>query len=205
MLKIKNKLSLILGITLLLVFSLVSANANAATGYEAHAIYRNGVIGSGSYSLQYHAGLVDEPNLTYFGPIVHIVSGDIVRYCSKEEFRGSSSNTIMGIYSKGVASGTRDLIKSMGRRLTTENISYTFFNMLEYASRDATWIFPGDINKIRCDGVVEYTYEYYSVKLQSPSGYWDVSRQGHAEKHTWLTTSPKAQSSLFTNITGVIN
>lgn len=32
-----------------------------------------------------------------------------------------------------------------------------------------------DIEKIRCDGFVEFAYEYNGIKLQASSVYWDIS------------------------------
>ncbi|WP_265975986.1 hypothetical protein [Brucella intermedia] len=171
----------------------LSGVVNAATGYEGMVVYRNGVSGGSWGSIEWHAGLMDEASFSSMGPIVHIGGpGQIVRYAELSEF--NDGNTFMGIYNKSSLTSTnRDDIKTVGRRLVSENISYTFFNMIEHTAT-GTWIYATDITKLRCDGVVEFAYEYNGFQLQSFGSSWDVSKVSDAGAHNAATTSPRRQS-----------
>lgn len=198
--KIKKFISSIFAFAI--IFSISYSNiVQAATGYEAYAIFRDGVIRYNDMYLNWHAGLVDEPSLDVFGPIVHISGpGDIVRYASVSEFRGGSANKIKGIYGLSLSSAQRDNIKVIGRRLVSENIGYTFLNMIGYSPSTVTgkWIYASDIVSLRCDGVVEYAYEYCGHKLQGSSTTWDISNVNDVPWHSTINTSPIKQSNTMT-------
>lgn len=81
--------------------------------------------------------------------------------------------------------------------LTNESIAYTFSPMLRTSKSSGT-IEPSDITKIRCDGVVEYCYEYNGVRLQglSSDNLWNISTVQGAENHP-ASYRPSAQSQCF--------
>ena len=95
----------------------------------------------------------------------------------------------MGIYNvSGTSSYKYDLIRGTADELTTEMIPYS---TLSLCSHDATgtYIYPEDITKIRCDGVIEYCYEYNDVVVRDGTngvyGYWwDISRVGENGFHS---------------------
>lgn len=198
--RIKRPLTFV--ITILFTFFTCSS-VFAATGYQGMACFRDGVMGG----LQWHAGLYYQPNANYSWPIVHIGGdGDIVSRCDLATF--NDGNTFKGVYYKsGVTSSKLDSIRYLADELASDyTIGYPYlaFNMLEH-SASSGYIYPYHINTLRCDGVVEYCYEYYGVKLQTYYDYntstdhWDISEVDDCEWHTAGNgMSPVNQAGLMT-------
>nr|WP_144919626.1 hypothetical protein [Paenibacillus bovis] len=193
----KIKRSLIQIIILSFMISLVvSANgnkANAAVGYQGYAVFRDGAIGG----INWHAGLMDKGyvfNTDAAYPVTHIAGfGDIVELGTWKEFL--NGKTAKGVYEPktypGSKSAYRDLFVATGRTLTTENISYNAFFQVNYGAGTSTYIYPKDITSMRCDGVVEYIYEYHGARVFGSSAMWDVSKRGiNKDHHGMGNTSP---------------
>lgn len=58
---------------------------------------------------------------------------------------------------------------------------------------------PYDIASLRCDGFVEYCYEYYGYRVYGPNGGWDISYPSLANKdnHSLNYIMPKSQAQDF--------
>ncbi|WP_066507557.1 hypothetical protein [Abyssisolibacter fermentans] len=185
-------LNLLLAFILLLSQSIV---ASAATGYEGYAIHRDGAF----FGTTWHAGLMDEPYSDDYLPVLHIggLSGG-VKWDSWDNF--INGNTFKGVYKpkSGITSSGRDLVKATGRALRTENIGYTPLSQIDYpvSVLGQTWVFTDDISLIRCDGVVEYSYEWNGYRIYGSDDYWDISRAtlGHLTHHSLALVTPKTQA-----------
>ena len=195
-------------IAIISIFAMFTVPVSAAKGYEGYAIYRDGafkipvVLPSG---FDWHAGLLDEPSTSYYKPVTHISgpSPFVIKYDSWSNF--IDGNTSKGVYKpkSGVTSAQRDLVKSMGRRLISENISYNAVVQVDwYTSCLGNWVFPDDIASVRCDGVVEYAYEYYGIKIYgsdstafSEKPHWDVTWGNviNWDHHSGTAITPKKQ------------
>ena len=86
----------------------------------------------------------------------------------------------------------------MARILKTKDISYTFDKQLDAdLSTATTKIQPDDITKIRCDGLIEYCYEYYGYRIFGSDTLWDISKpsQSNLDHHKGMTDiMPKEQA-----------
>lgn len=170
---------------------MLSFSSYAATGLEGFAIHRDGAF----LGTTWHAGLMDEaqPNMSL--SVTHAgQSKDTVIYGSWSDFL--NGNTFKGFYAPktGISLTGRDNVKAMGRRLISENILYTPLAQLNNKPGVSTWIFPDDISAIRCDGVVEYCYEYYGYRIYGSDSKWDISRNGNQAHHALASVTPKTQA-----------
>lgn len=167
----------------------------AADGYEGYAIHRDGAF----LGTTWHAGLMDESYSTDYLPVLHIagLTGG-VKWDSWDNF--INGNTFKGVYRPdgGISSSGRDLVKATGRELRTENIAYTPLSQIDYGVDvlSQTWVYPEDIGLIRCDGVVEYSFEWNSYRIFGSDDYWDISRAGlqYLAQHSLAIVTPKSQA-----------
>ncbi len=184
--------------SILLIAVLLSSSVSsalAANGYEGYAIHRDGAF----LGTTWHAGLMDEAYSTYYLPVLHIagLSGG-VKWDSWDNF--INGNTFKGVYRPqgGISSTGRDLVKATGRALRTENIGYTPLSQIDYGAYvlSQTWVYPGDIGLIRCDGVVEYSFEWNGYRIFGSDSLWDISRAGlgYLAQHSLAIVTPKSQA-----------
>jgi len=171
----------------------IPLSVNAATGKEGYAIFRDGVF----FNMTWHAGMMDEPSSSDYKPVLHHSGSGVVKWDHWSNFL--DGNTFKGYYKpkSGISSAYRDSVKAMGRRLRTENISYNVAYQVQYpSSRYGKWVFPADISSIRCDGVVEYVYEYYAFRIYGSNSRWDVTWGDFWNKddHSGFAVTPKSQA-----------
>lgn len=186
----------------LLASSLAVAPAYAATGNQGYAVYRDGVF----YNYTWHAAIMSLPHWnTNTLPVIHQPGSGYVQYGTWSEFLGGK--TYQGTYRPKTAptSANRDNFLYMARRLIDDNIPYTSLYQVNYkVSSAGTWVDPGDITSIRCDGVIEYIYEWYGFRVFGDDSHWDVTRVGSSNKddHSGTAVTPKSQAqSCLTKIT----
>jgi hypothetical protein len=183
---LKKKSCVFLLTLILLLMPLL--DVNAATKYQGYTLYRDKYI----TGLSWHAGLFYGEDASDNLPIVHIKGyfGQVRRVpydTGDENFLAGA--TFKGVYLKsGVTSTQLTNIRNLGYDLTTEGISYCDFYMLEENTNDY-WIYPEDVVEMRCDGVVEYCYEYYGIKLQyyidefTYEEHWDIDLCNNAKQN----------------------
>jgi hypothetical protein len=187
---------LVTGVAVVLAASsLAVAPAFAATGNQGYAVYRDGVF----YGADWHAALMDDPHWnTTTLPVVQAPGGSgYVRWDTWSNFLGGK--TYKGTYRPKTApsSGARDSFVSMGRRLKDEQIPYDWYYEVNYNTSTAgTWVDPGEVTKMRCDGVVEYVYEWYGFRVYGSNDYWDVTRANASNRdvHSLPGATPKNQA-----------
>ena len=181
-------------VVMTMIFALLSSHLNAATGYQGYAIYRDGVF----FNTTWHAGIMDEPYCdTYIYPVVHHPGSGYVKWDSWENFL--DGNNFKGVYrpNSSPSSSTRDLFVAMGRKLKDEQISYNLAYQVYYdTGSSGTWVDPSEISSMRCDGVVEYTFEWYGYRVYGSDTYWDVTKNSFLGRnhHSGTAVTPKSQA-----------
>jgi hypothetical protein len=200
----KNKFIFAIALIGSLLISMVNSSVYAATGYEGYAVYRDGVL----FNYTWHAAIMDEAySTTTTRPIVHSTLGNIVNYDTWNNFL--NGKTFKGVYRPNITptSTDRDLFKSMGRKLANENISYNAGYQVYYNTSTAgTWVDSSEISSMRCDGVVEYIYEWYGFKVYGNSTYWDVTKNSFwgRDHHSGTAVTPQSQAGYLTLVTSSI-
>jgi len=184
-------------LTLILVASLSmnynGIEASASTDWSGYAIYRDGVLGN----LNDHAGLMDEPDISYYKPVIHAPGiGNGVIWDSWDNFL--NGNNYIGIYRPKNATMTstlQDSFVSKARELKNAGLSYNILDQIVYDAGSDTWVRPEHISHIRCDGVVEYVYEWYGYRVGGPDDEWDITRNLTANywEHSGFFITPRKQ------------
>ena len=177
--------------------------ASAATGVEGLAVYRDGVF----YGANWHSGIMYDRSVNYSSlPVIHHPGSGYATFGTWNQFMDGNNN-FKGVYAPkgGISSAWRDKVKSMAYKLATDQILYTLYGQLEANSfvLDKKYtIEPGDIYRLRCDGVVEYCYEYYGYRVFGNDNYWNISRatQEHwAHHNTLVNINPQWQAEKYMN------
>ena len=193
--KIKRKI-ITLTVVLIIISAIFCMNINAASGYQGYAVYRDGVIFN-----NWHAAIMDEAYSTDYLPVVHQPGSGYVRWDSWDNFMGGKD--FKGVYrpNSNPSSSARDLFVSMGRRLKDEQISYNVAYQVYYnTGSSGTWVDPDEIISMRCDGVVEYIYEWYGYRVYGSDTYWDVTKNSFwgRNHHSGTAVTPKSQVNYMT-------
>lgn len=190
------KISKALG-ALLLAVLLVSLPCQAAEGNQGYAVYRDGV----AMNLTWHAGIMVEPNSSNYGSAIAHAPGGSERsgYTTYEKFL--NGHTYKGVYKPltAMSSHDRDLVVATARYIANRHINYKLDGMIEATDRGQTRFVPSDITAIRCDGVVEYCYEYNGFPIYG-AGYWDISKNDadtQAAHDTMLFINPQIQAQSY--------
>lgn len=190
------------------IFLVLVCNGLAlASEVKADAVYRDGAFGWD------HAGVYDGNGMVYEMP-------GPWRRCEKitlAEFKNDASS-VDGYYgphySSYVEANTylRSYIISICEEIRVDtDISYTGDQQVIGESGAGTWIAPSELTDLRCDGLVEYAYEWNGVDVWGKSntgdssGYpthHDVSYSSYNSEHNafppgkyspWITVSPYIQ------------
>lgn len=185
-----------------LATSLAVVPAYAVTGSQGYAVYRDGVFGNYTW----HAAIMSLPHWnTGSLPIIHHPGTGWVGYGTWSEFK--SGKVYQGAYRPKATptSANRDSFLSMARRLVDERIPYNVLYQAYYNTSTAgTWVDPGEITSMRCDGVIEYIYEWYGFRVYGKATQWDVTKASSAirEHHSGSLITPKSQAqSYLTKVT----
>lgn len=109
---------------------------------------------------------------------------------------GETGNYIAERYISAMTSTDHYNIFYTADDLATEGIPYTAVNLISVSLLALTNIAVSDISKIRCDGFVEYAYEYNNIQLQG-STYWNISTYLGAMNHDGLLMTPTTQYNAF--------
>jgi len=175
--------------------------AHAASPNVGDAVYRDGVV----WGLEWHAAIMDDPHYnTTTLPVIQQGGSGYVKWESWAGFLGGK--TYQGYYRpKGtITEAMRDNFRFMARKLKDDQIQYNVIYQVYYAPKTgAVWVMPADVESMRCDGVVEYVYEWYGFRVfGETNSTWDVTRSDWLtrEQHTFPNIGPKKQASLLTRV-----
>lgn len=181
-----------------------SVSSYAATGFEGFAIYRNGAF----LGTTWHAGLMDEAHPKKSLPVIHVgQSNDAVVFDSWENFinkKTSNNNAFEGFYypKSGIpSSAKRNAIKALARNLRTKNLLYTATKQIDYVNSSNTKVEPNELTHCRCDGLVEYCYEYNDIRIYGNNSYWNISIRGseYLNHHSLTSITPEKQAKNYMN------
>lgn len=172
------------------VFNIVSF-ADSDPAWKGYAVYRDGVAGN----LNDHAALMDENSMDYSRPIIHAVgSGSPVDWDSWEDFL--AGNTYLGIFKPKNCTINTTLGNSfISKARELRGISYNVLDQIVYSAGDSYWVWPEHISHLRCDGVVEYVYEWYDYRVGGPDNEWNITRNLVANywEHSGFFITPRKQ------------
>ena len=203
-----NKKILSLVLICVLILSFVCVPAEAATGYEAYAVYRDGVSGSSSGNGstvvgegEWHAGIVNTASSYTSEAFIHATKGSVVDKVNWDTFIVKNSNAtykneFMGYYRPMTTMSKTDknLVLATARALASSDISYTAILQMDYPTdnpKNQSYVYVADITDMRCDGVVEYSYESNGIRIYGNVVYWDISvwNAAYRDSHgLWLIT-----------------
>ena len=181
---------------LLFVFAIriAGTEVRAAGAWKGYAVYRDGVD-IVVPNVNDHAGIMDENTIRYAYPVTHAKGpGGTVRWASWEEFLDRKN--YLGLYKpKGctITSTRANSFSAKTREL--HGISYDLFNQIAYSAGSSTYVLPEHITQLRCDGVVEYTYEWYGWRVGGSNTAWDITRNStqNYNEHSGTHITPRKQ------------
>ena len=173
----------------LLIFSLLLANvapAFAASHY-GDAVFRDGTL----LGATWHAAINNY--YTVGQSVVHAPGGSsVVQRASWTAF--ISTNTITGKpnnyqgppqYRSGMTESDLNNILNTALYLADRaNVTYNAIDLMQ-GSTSGTYISPGGVTQLRCDGLVEYCYEWYNWPvLTDGNGNWDITNINSRPYHS---------------------
>ncbi len=185
---------LIVSVMLAVLFSTVSY---AIKGFQGFAVYRDQAVGN-----NWHAALMNgetprgDKAVIQAATLLHTV-----RYGDWDSFI-PGNKVFKGFYYpfSGIpSSGKRDKIVKTAQLLTGQTITYTVLQQINYKSGTGTKVLPEEVTFMRCDGVVEYSYEYNGIRIYGNDNYWNISTRGSAYKnhHSGTLITPEDQAKFY--------
>lgn len=179
--------------------------AFGASGDIGYAVYRDGVDILSVH--EWHAAIINRNTKTNSRYVIHANKKYAVDYGDWDDFlhgvgNTSSDNEAKGIYRprNGITASERDAVVETARDLVAADIPYTFAGMMGYAIDDSrNTIEPNEIGSIRCDGVVEYCYEYNGHRIFGKSSAWNITENSTASydahhENAWPSTQAAAMT-----------
>ncbi len=191
---IKPILIIALFIVTVISFSTLSY---AAKGFEGYAVYRDQAVGE-----HWHAALMNYEHPQNTNAVVQASNiFNTVRYGTWDSFI-PGEKVFKGFYYpfSGIpSSDKRNDIVATAQALANQNITYTILQQINYSSGSNIKVQPEDITFSRCDGVVEYSYEYNGIRIYGNDNYWDISKRGSSNKnhHSGTLITPEDQAQIY--------
>ncbi len=151
-----------------------------AADYKGYAAFRDGVD-LAWYTGGWHAGVSIDSN----GDNFYQARGS-GQTTGKDDFKGfmnypKANNNFQGYYyMSGMSTSDRDEIVSTGKKLAEYKLPYSLTSPLGADNaNDSDFYSPDEVTSARCDGFLEYCYEWNSVKITEYSWGddkpWDIS------------------------------
>ena len=178
---------------------LIPINAYASGNWKGYAVYRDGAF----FNVNDHAAIMNKDTKSESSPVVHSPGPfQTVQYGSWSDFINGNNFICICRPNNCTMSSYQDVFASKARELM--GISYTVFDQIDYDAGSAYWVLPENITDLRCDGVVEFTYEWYGKRVGGSDSYWDITRNtsSHKSEHGGLNITPRKQNdNLLTFVT----
>lgn len=185
-------------LTIIALCFVVSSTVIAATGSQGYAVYRNGAV----LNPDWHAGVMYAPSSSSTDSVVHSDLGKKVSIVDWTSFM--SQQLFIGVYKPNayISNAGRDSIVTMAKALADDDIGYTFIAQIDYFVYGGGKVLPGDIYQLRCDGVVEYCYEYYGYRIYGSDSLWDISADGYdtLNHHSGTKITPSKQAQYYMTV-----
>lgn len=193
-----------------LTYSPMAYTVTSTLGYKGYAVYRDlgnfagGIAGALGSPNDWHAGLMDEKYANINLSVIEMPGiGHDIQWSNWSDF--VDGLTYRGTYKpkQAISDNSRNLIICLARELKTKDIGYIALYQIRATVRpEATKIEPDDVVDIRCDGLVEYCYEYFGFRVFGNDTYWDISKAsaGNIAHHNENNIMPKAQAQQYLNL-----
>lgn len=185
----------------ILVMSFSSFNAVVSVFADSEAMYRTGQMPN----YLEHAGVrkagVGVYEIKGYNYTVDLNSWD--SFIGTQTYLGAFTNPYM------TATDKANVQSTLAAMAADTDINYVGLNMIDWDLNPGSYINPNEIDDIRCDGVVEYAFEWNNVWVWgrtdtgTSSGtprHFDVSNMLYVGEHQnlgadqpWIETSPKVQ------------
>lgn len=189
-----------------------------------YSILTSGGWGFGHTGIMYRDDFYDPNGSMRSNSVIHISSyTSPVEYGSYSDFIGG--NNFIGYYcpKSTVTVAQRNLIISTAKCLKQHSdakeikyrasgqIDYSNYTTMNFYGRANTKvIMPNNITRLRCDGFVEYCYEYNNIRISGSDSYWNIAI-AETPNQNWHNSSlsvisPKIQAYTYMNsMVGDIN
>ena len=201
----KNKIDKHVMINLLLFVFLFIAVAtrfnaidvNAAGDWKGYAVFRKGTYD--------HAGIMYGKYISGYKPVIHAPGGDkVVRWDTWKRFKnGKDFICVSKPKNCNMNATIRNSFVSKGLEL--RGIPYTKIDQIKYNAGNQQFVKPQYITNLRCDGVLEYIYEWYGYRVGGPDGCYDITinRWENMGAHSGFAITPRIQhQNLLTYVQG---
>ena len=163
--------------------------------YRGKARYRDGVKDT---SLIWHGAIQDSHY--YTGQLIEQSGYDVVRSVSYSTFLDGKVDK-GARYVSGMNWLAFDNVTLTAEYLAKrQSITYYVFGLMIHNAPDTSpWVYPDNVTSMRCDGVIEYAYEWNNWRVQSGwldgTEYWDISTPVGALAHNaTITLNPQQQA-----------
>lgn len=173
----------------------VGGGESTTTSYWGYTAYNNNVKISSNWK-EWHAALIVSDE----GDLIQHRGKDGV-HVTKDDW--SSIGEIVGIYRPRTPMTTkqRSLVVATANKLVLLKIPYISGLIPAYpivydGNGNGVKYEPEDIKEIRCDGVVEFCYEYNGIKIYGEDNLWNITNPNELLGH--LTMLPSGQASSMT-------
>lgn len=169
-------------LTTLLLTTLLCLNALpvfAANGSNGDAVYRDGVVGG------YNHAAILKYNSSGSNYVYEATGSGPITYDSWSVFL-NGNNTYLGAFYNPSTQPAGPIVSMAAALQAIPSIRYNLNGQLAYDSTAGTNITPEHITTLRCDGLVEYCYEYNYSKVWTLNLHptqWDISVKANVADH----------------------
>ena len=182
-----------------LIGTTISENEEvAASGnWKGYALYRDGVLGN----LNDHAALMDSYNISQNYPIIQASGPNkVVDWVSWFGFLDGEN--YIGLYKPNNCNMSYWGERFVSRARELRGIPYIALGQIDYEDGSYSLVTPQRITNLRCDGVVEYVYEWFGFRVWGSDNGWDISRNAllNISEHTGFIISPRMQRNFLQQV-----
>lgn len=189
---------------------------NSLSSYRGYAVYRDGVIGLNHHAaLMHYNKITGGSNYSNYPNANDVIQATGNGYTVDKEswLTFLNGNSFVAACRPNSASmGNTDIVHFIYKATQLIGIPYDVNYQVNYQIlNDNSKVETSQITTLRCDGVVEYVYEYYGYKVFFDDNYWDVTVNNQAIRNLhsgayvtpgtqhsyYLTTVTTSQSSLY--------
>ncbi len=208
----RNVKNIVLSVLLSALLVSVAVGNVFASSHRGSAIYRNKISSGGSSfaGLFGHAGLVIENSLSeYVGCIVHMTGDGYAETCDLSDFLAEGDPSAADEYYlatplQSMTSTQISNVRAKAIELVNADFNYTMLGQLHYSSArfGAGRVLVPHIIALRCDGLTEYCYEFYNIRIYGSNSDWDVSTATEASynRHYGFNITPYIQMNNYMEV-----
>lgn len=179
----------ILTICILCTATINASAENLTTNAKGYSILSSGGWGFGHAGLMRGPLLINDQGTEMSNSIIHVAAlVDVIEYSQFHQFL--NNNTFLGFYSPKAAMTTTQqnqviaTAEALNRASAADSIIYCVSTQLKYSGyatktyhgqANTKVIMPANVTSLRCDGLVEYCYEYNNIRISGPASSWNIA------------------------------